>query len=399
MLIDTGANVSLIKVNKLENDVKCYKDFPIYLRGIDNVDKLNSTIAYTYLDFYLNDQRYETLFHIIKEDFPIDFDGILGNDILKNLSASIDFENDILSFIYDGKLQMNHIEVSNRPPENLLNSKCRRVEDLISEQNSSLSNESLNRFEISDIDLSVNGLNTNNFSNFQDQDFDIFKMSSVSPDSSIKIRVDSNELEVTSMMEPSVCKSGEELGTSGTIEANKACASQVLPCLKELFDYIPLQNENYLQGESPLQNSQGEIPFGTCNVHNTMVNKTSFDTKGYACLKHIIIQPRCEQIIELDISNYDSNLGILNKQEIANGVFIPNSLVKVNENKIITSVLNTTDKSIELINIRVDLEPVANDFDDENLITNIYSCNSNKFDSERIKEIKTRLRTSHLNKE
>lgn len=108
LLIDTGANVSLIKIGALKKNTPCFKDFPIYLKGIDNIqkDNLNTTIAYTCIDFELNGSKYETMFHVIPNDFPIEFEGILGNDILKNFNAFIDFEKDILHFIDNGKLKI-----------------------------------------------------------------------------------------------------------------------------------------------------------------------------------------------------------------------------------------------------------------------------------------------------
>lgn len=75
--------MSLIKIGALKKSTPCYKDYPIYLEGIDNVrtSQLNTTIAYTYIDFLLNGEKYETMFHVVSNDFPIEFDGILGNNI------------------------------------------------------------------------------------------------------------------------------------------------------------------------------------------------------------------------------------------------------------------------------------------------------------------------------
>lgn len=88
------------------------------------------------------------------------------------------------------------------------------------------------------------------------------------------------------------------------------------------------------------------------------------------------------------------------KEKINNYLSLPESVIKVNENKqFITTILNTSENDEIMPPVNVKLEPL-----DINLINNlstneINNFNNNKPSPERIAKIKENLRTSHLNRE
>lgn len=106
----------------------------------------------------------------------------------------------------------------------------------------------------------------------------------------------------------------------------------------------------------------------------------------------IIIKPRSETIIPVEITNPELKEGIIENQEILEGVYICSSLVKVNKNSVaLTSILNTSEKSVKISNIKIPLEPIS-----EN---NNFNKNINNIDSNRLDLLRKSLRTEHLNKE
>lgn len=97
-LLDTGADISLIKIYKLKGDTLIYEDTKFLLRGIDNNSSPSSvqTLGYLHLDILIGKTQVTHLFHVIRDDFLIQFDGIVGNDLLKQHTCHVDYENDIL---------------------------------------------------------------------------------------------------------------------------------------------------------------------------------------------------------------------------------------------------------------------------------------------------------------
>ncbi|KAL4708112.1 hypothetical protein ACJJTC_009891 [Scirpophaga incertulas] len=168
-------------------------------------------------------------------------------------------------------------------------------------------------------------------------------------------------------------------------------------CLKSLFNYVPFENSNEKIAKENFKN---------INLLNCNKNIRTYKRTPCIIIDKLSLKPRCEQIVHLKISNFHSNFGIINKAEIADGVFIANCIVKINNGKVITSVLNTSDKSITVNNLLIDIEAVSDDeicFEDNYVTTQINKLNvdklSNSVDPKRLEIIKSKLRTSHLNKE
>lgn len=86
-LIDTGADISLRKYSKLTNVPK-YFDDTTSVKGADkNVLEPTKTLCYSFLNFQIHDHVFNYIFHVVNDDFPLQFDGILGNDFLTNFKC------------------------------------------------------------------------------------------------------------------------------------------------------------------------------------------------------------------------------------------------------------------------------------------------------------------------
>jgi len=95
LLLDTGAELNLIKLNTLQDDVQV-SDKKIYnMQGIN--DKLVSTLGSTVLTVSIDNETYETEFQVVDSTFPIVGDGILRNPFLKANRIIIDIGKEELS--------------------------------------------------------------------------------------------------------------------------------------------------------------------------------------------------------------------------------------------------------------------------------------------------------------
>lgn len=109
-LLDTGADVSLLKSSKLKKGTYCYYDNKLSLKGIDTETHSLTTLCYCYADINVNGTRYKQIFHIVEDNFPINCDGIIGNDFLKRVNAKIDYESDVLN-INNDIVMLTHVQV------------------------------------------------------------------------------------------------------------------------------------------------------------------------------------------------------------------------------------------------------------------------------------------------
>lgn len=88
LLVDTGADLNLIKLNVLHDDVQV-PDTKIYLlQGIN--DLTVKTLGYTILSVRNGEQTSESEFHVVPVNFPIIGDGILGKPFLMENQIIID---------------------------------------------------------------------------------------------------------------------------------------------------------------------------------------------------------------------------------------------------------------------------------------------------------------------
>lgn len=117
----------------------------------------------------------------------------------------------------------------------------------------------------------------------------------------------------------------------------------------------------------------------------------------------ITVKARTESVIPIKITNdVKNNHGIVPRKELVSGVVLCPSLITVNDNKGITTVLNTTNEDITLPIPQVKLEEVdlvsekilkINDTNEKKNYTN------ENYESSRLDKLENSLRTNHLNSE
>ncbi|KAL4089366.1 hypothetical protein QTP88_024412 [Uroleucon formosanum] len=86
-LIDTGADLNIIKINALQDDVMVSDDKIYQMQGIN--DQLVNTLSKT-LNVSINNAICKTEFQVVDSTFLISGDGILGNPFLKDNQIIID---------------------------------------------------------------------------------------------------------------------------------------------------------------------------------------------------------------------------------------------------------------------------------------------------------------------
>jgi len=89
--LDTGSDISLFKISKLNNTFPLDESFTYDLTGIGEgtIPTLGSVEA----ALTVNNQEVPHIFHIVEDNFPIPVDGIIGYDLIKRYSCKLDYNN------------------------------------------------------------------------------------------------------------------------------------------------------------------------------------------------------------------------------------------------------------------------------------------------------------------
>ena len=90
LLLDTGAEISLIKASKFCEDADYFDNIKIQLSGLSNENI--ETLGYAHVNIKTTNSNHKTVFHIVSNKFPLEYDGILGNDIITKLKFNINNE-------------------------------------------------------------------------------------------------------------------------------------------------------------------------------------------------------------------------------------------------------------------------------------------------------------------
>ena len=101
-LIDTGSDLSLLKVNFLNPNVKIDTGKTRTLLGISNNPV--KTLGQIKLEFVIANKIFPHTFHIVSENFPIKVNGVIGNDFLTINHAILNYNSN--------KLVLNNTVVS-----------------------------------------------------------------------------------------------------------------------------------------------------------------------------------------------------------------------------------------------------------------------------------------------
>lgn len=100
-LVDTQADISVIKHNILSDDVFIDTSDVIRIRGV--TDELIKSLGTINNELFANDFSVYHEFHVVPDDFGIPADGIIGKDFLKIHKCIIDYDEMALSFYLNGK--------------------------------------------------------------------------------------------------------------------------------------------------------------------------------------------------------------------------------------------------------------------------------------------------------
>lgn len=89
-LLDTGANISTLKISTLRDNTQINNQNSCQINGIiEGIVKTKGSI-----DTYLlnNDIELEYQLQIVDDDFPVPADGILGLDFIRKYNCKLDYD-------------------------------------------------------------------------------------------------------------------------------------------------------------------------------------------------------------------------------------------------------------------------------------------------------------------
>ena len=108
----------------------------------------------------------------------------------------------------------------------------------------------------------------------------------------------------------------------------------------------------------------------------------------------IILEPRTETVVLLNALNPETKVGIIPDLEIIPNVFISRAITRVQKNnKIIATILNSSENRVKITHKDIVLEP----FDENKSF--LFFSNIDKNNKNRFEKLKQQLRVSHLNSE
>lgn len=89
-LVDTGSDISVIKVNKVVKDLGINEKEKCRITGV--TDSETYSLGTVFANFKIDRQSIKQKMHIVGQDFPIITDGIIGRDFLRQNQCIIDYE-------------------------------------------------------------------------------------------------------------------------------------------------------------------------------------------------------------------------------------------------------------------------------------------------------------------
>lgn len=95
-LVDTQADVSVIKHKTINFDIKIDKNDTINIKGV--TDGNTSTLGRIALELDLDKYPLQHKFHVVTDEFNMPSDGILGKDFIKKYKCIINYKNYTVSF-------------------------------------------------------------------------------------------------------------------------------------------------------------------------------------------------------------------------------------------------------------------------------------------------------------
>ena len=118
-------------------------------------------------------------------------------------------------------------------------------------------------------------------------------------------------------------------------------------------------------------------------------------------LDRIILPARAEVIVRLPVTKESPvDEGLMERTELLAGVYLAESLVRVNDGYVITSILNTKEQDVEILSREVQVTSLKNNDQEVAQIglTERHEDRGNQSNT-RAEKVVERLRTDHLNRE
>ncbi|KAG5871458.1 hypothetical protein JTB14_026910 [Gonioctena quinquepunctata] len=126
-LIDTGSQISCIKVRSLDDDAVIHDEFKVNLNGISNGTVETLGIHFSKIQL-TNSINIDHSFQVVKKDFPLkNFDGILGRDFLKKYKANLDLHERTLSFSINNETILLQLENNNHDNDISIPAKSEKI--------------------------------------------------------------------------------------------------------------------------------------------------------------------------------------------------------------------------------------------------------------------------------
>lgn len=91
LMIDCGSDISIIKANKVNLNRTVFPNDTCNITGIGHTSE--KTIASTYSNILIDGNKLPQKLHIVKNDFPIPTDGILGRDFFTAYKCQINYDS------------------------------------------------------------------------------------------------------------------------------------------------------------------------------------------------------------------------------------------------------------------------------------------------------------------
>ena len=182
---------------------------------------------------------------------------------------------------------------------------------------------------------------------------------------------------------------GHQIHTIGKIKATVDIGNkQIRHTMYVVKNNFPIEYEGIL-GNDFLTKHKVDISNATKRLK---IGTASFKLRPY---RKVTLPPHSETIVEADTDH--NRVGIVKSGEPAPGVFIGHCLVKPIEFKCPVSILNVTDKPVEIVAPHVTLEDLsANDTAD---ILTLRAADEHETVTERQKKLREQVQLDHLNAE
>ena len=99
-LVDTQADISIIKCSSIEAEVELDESDLIVIKGV--TDGKMMTMGSVQTSIYFKDMQVEQRLHVVPDEFSIPVDGILGRDFLKQNGCEISYKTMTMTMDHEG---------------------------------------------------------------------------------------------------------------------------------------------------------------------------------------------------------------------------------------------------------------------------------------------------------